>query len=43
MNKENLITQIKKNSTEVYRIYEKEYEAYRFIDVRIYYMDKETG
>ena len=43
MNKENLITQIKKNSTEVYRIYEKEYEGYRFIDVRIYYMDKETG
>ena len=43
MNKENLITQIKKNSTEVYRIYEKEYEGYRFIDVRIYYMDKETS
>ena len=43
MNKENLITQIKKTSTEVYRIYEKEYEGYRFIDVRIYYMDKETG
>ena len=43
MSKENLITQIKKNSTEVYRIYEKEYEGYRFIDVRIYYMDKETG
>ena len=43
MNKENIITQIKKNSNEVYRIYEKEYEGYRFIDVRIYYMDKETG
>tara|TARA_E500000318_G_C3536390_1_gene202738 strand:- start:107 stop:340 length:234 start_codon:yes stop_codon:yes gene_type:complete len=40
---ENLITQIKKNSSEVYRIYEKEYEGYKFIDVRIYYMDKETG
>ena len=43
MSKENLITQIKKNSSEVYRIYEKEYEGYKFIDVRIYYMDKETG
>ena len=42
MSKENLITQIKKNSSEVYRIYEKEYEGYKFIDVRIYYMDKET-
>tara|TARA_Y100001963_G_scaffold153921_1_gene241651 strand:- start:1717 stop:1947 length:231 start_codon:yes stop_codon:yes gene_type:complete len=40
---ENLITQIKKNSSEVYRIYEKEYEGYKFIDVRIYYMDKATG
>ena len=43
MNKENIITQIKKNSTEVYRIYEKEYEGYKFIDVRIYYMDKNSG
>ena len=43
MSKENLITQIKKNSSEVYRIYEKEYEGYKFIDVRIYYMDIETG
>jgi len=43
MSKENLITQIKKNSSEVYRIYEKEYEGYKFIDVRIYYMDKATG
>jgi len=43
MNKENLITQIKKNSTEVYRIFEKEYEGYKFIDVRIYYMDKNSG
>ena len=40
---ENLITQIKKNSSEVYRIYEKEYEGYKFIDVRIYYMDKYSG
>ena len=40
---ENLITQIKKNSSEVYRIYEKEYEGYKFIDVRIYYMDKNSG
>ena len=40
---ENLITEIKKNSTEVYRIYEKEYEGYKFIDVRIYYMDKNSG
>ena len=39
MSKENLITQIKKNSTEVYRIFEKEYEGYKFIDVRIYYME----
>ena len=37
MSKENLIKEIKKNSTEVYRIYEKEYEGYKFIDVRIYY------
>ena len=43
MNKENIITQIKKNSNEVYRISEKEYEGYKFIDVRIYYMDKATG
>jgi len=43
MNKENLITQIKKNSNEVYRIFEKEYEGYKFIDVRIYYMDKNSG
>ena len=43
MSKENLITEIKKNSTEVYRIYEKEYEGYKFIDVRIYYMDKNSG
>ena len=43
MSKENLITQIKKNSSEVYRIYEKEYEGYKFIDVRIYYMDRKTG
>ncbi len=43
MSKENLITQIKKNSSEVYRIYEKEYEGYKFIDVRIYYMDKATS
>ncbi len=42
MNKENLITQIKKNSSEVYRVYEKEYEGYRFIDVRIYYQDRKT-
>ena len=42
MNKENLITQIKKNSNEVYRISEKEYEGYRFIDVRIYYQDRKT-
>ena len=40
MSKENLITQIKKNSNEVYRISEKEYEGYRFIDVRIYYQEK---
>ena len=40
MNKENIITQIKKNSNEVYRISEKEYEGYRFIDVRIYYQDR---
>ncbi len=40
---ENLITRIKKNSSEVYRIYEKEYEGYKFIDVRIYYMDKNSG
>ena len=43
MSKEKLITQIKKNSNEVYRIYEKEYEGYKFIDVRIYYMDRKTG
>ena len=43
MQHQNLITQIKKNSTEVYRIYEKEYEGYKFIDVRIYYMDKNSG
>jgi hypothetical protein len=43
MQHQNLITQIKKNSSEVYRIYEKEYEGYKFIDVRIYYMDKATG
>ena len=43
MSKENLITQIKKNSSEVYRIFEKEYEGYKFIDVRIYYMDKNSG
>ena len=43
MSKENLITQIKKNSSEVYRIYVKEYEGYKFIDVRIYYMDKNSG
>ena len=43
MSKENLITQIKKNSNEVYRIFEKEYEGYKFIDVRIYYMDKNSG
>tara|TARA_Y100001937_G_scaffold1327_1_gene1719 strand:+ start:596 stop:895 length:300 start_codon:yes stop_codon:yes gene_type:complete len=42
LNKENLITQIKKNSSEVYRVYEKEYEGYRFIDVRIYYQDRKT-
>jgi hypothetical protein len=40
---ENLITEIKKNSTEVYRIYEKEYEGYKFIDVRIYYKDNNSG
>jgi hypothetical protein len=43
MQHQNLITQIKKNSNEVYRIFEKEYEGYRFIDVRIYYMDKNSG
>ena len=43
MNKENIIEQVPKNSTEVYRISEKEYEGYRFIDVRIYYMDKNSG
>ncbi len=43
MQHQNLITQIKKNSTEVYRIYEKEYEGYKFIDVRIYYMDKNSN
>jgi hypothetical protein len=43
MEHQNLITQIKKNSSEVYRIFEKEYEGYKFIDVRIYYMDKATG
>jgi hypothetical protein len=43
MEHQNLITQIKKNSSEVYRIYEKEYEGYKFIDVRIYYMDKATS
>jgi len=32
MSKENIITQIKKNSNEVYR----------FIDVRIYYQDRKT-
>ena len=42
MNKENIITHIKKNSNEVYRISEKEYEGYRFIDVRIYYQDRKT-
>ena len=42
MNKENIITQIKNNSNEVYRISEKEYEGYRFIDVRIYYQDRKT-
>jgi hypothetical protein len=42
MSKENIITQIKKNSNEVYRISEKEYEGYRFIDVRIYYQDRKT-
>ena len=42
MNKENIITQIKKNSNEVYRISEKEYEGYRFIDVRIYYQHRKT-
>jgi len=42
MQHQNLITQIKKNSNEVYRIYEKEYEGYRFIDVRIYYQDRKT-
>jgi len=42
MQHQNLITQIKKNSSEVYRIYEKEYEGYRFIDVRIYYQDRKT-
>ena len=43
MQHQNLITQIKKNSSEVYRIFEKEYEGYKFIDVRIYYMDKNSG
>jgi len=42
MQHQNLITQIKKNSSEVYRIFEKEYEGYRFIDVRIYYQDRKT-
>ena len=42
MQHQNLITQIKKNSNEVYRIFEKEYEGYRFIDVRIYYQDRKT-
>ena len=42
MQHQNLITQIKKNSNEVYRISEKEYEGYRFIDVRIYYQDRKT-
>jgi len=37
MSKENIITQIKKNSNEVYRISEKEYEGYR-----IYYQDRKT-
>ena len=40
---ENLITQIKKNSSEEYRNYHKEYEGNKFIDVRIYYMDKNSG
>ena len=42
MSKENIITQKKKTSNEVYRISEKEYEGYRFIDVRIYYQDRKT-
>ena len=40
---ENIIAQVKKNSREVIRISEKEYEGYKFIDVRIYYMDKNSG
>ena len=43
MSKENIIEQVQKNSNEVYRISEKEYEGYRFIDVRIYYMDRSSG
>ncbi len=43
MSKENIIEQVQKNSNEVYRISEKEYEGYKFIDVRIYYMDKSSG
>lgn len=40
---ENIISQVKKNSREVIRISEKEYEGYKFIDLRIYYQDKSDG
>ena len=40
---ENIISQVKKNSREVIRICEKEYEGYKFIDLRVYYQDKKDG
>lgn len=35
--------EVRKNAREVIRVVENEYKGHRFIDVRIYYKDEESG
>lgn len=35
--------EVRKNAREVIRVVENEYKGHRFIDVRIYYEDEESG
>ncbi len=41
--RENLMIEIKKNSQEIIRVESTEYKGNKFIDCRVYFLDKETG
>jgi len=40
--RENLMIEIKKNSQEIIRVESKEYKGNKFVDCRVYFLDKET-